>query len=312
MREKIKNATILEKTVKSDKAQMLKQVQHDMGWFRHSFGALAPDKNLSPFTSHFSRRAASRIIRVVAGVTSRSTSRVGFAIAHTAPYRKFGFTLAEVLITLGIIGIVAAMTMPSLIHKYQEKVRIQQYKKAISLISQAVASQYAANGVYFECYYGSGYDTLSQCSEMFNDIPKYLKVAKYCENNAFSNGCIPDYDGMDTMLKDSDNNMSDEDIQDFVHKNCVGYEKNQIKNSNPALVLSDGTIIVSYLPNWGLKFFLLDINGKKGPNKWGYDMFTAQLTRSKGGLSLGPAGCMAPAKGGLTNTQMYEKAFYGK
>ncbi len=251
MKEKIKNTTILEKTVRPDKAQMLKRVQDD----------------------------------------------------------KFGFTLAEVLITLGIIGVVAAMTMPSLIHKYQEKVRIQQYKKAMSLISQAIVSQYAANGVYYEC--GYGVDN-SQCSEMFNDIQKYLKVAKFCENKAFDNGCIPDYDGMEAALKDSDNNMSDEDIQDYVHKNCVGFEKNRIKNDNPVLVLADGTIIVSYLPEWGLKLFLLDINGKKGPNKWGYDMFTAELRRSKGGLSLGPAGCMTPAKGGLTNTQMYEKVFYGK
>lgn len=36
-------------------------------------------------------------------------------------YKNSGFTLSEVLITLGIIGIVAAMTMPVLTGKYQEK-----------------------------------------------------------------------------------------------------------------------------------------------------------------------------------------------
>ncbi len=288
MKKEIKNTKILKKTVRPEKAKILKRVQDDMvrvqdekSWFRCGFGALAPEKNFSPLTSHLSRKSA--------------------------------FTLAEVLITLGIIGVVAAMTMPSLIHKYQEKVRIQQYKKAMSLISQAVASQYAANGAYFECYYGNGYsNTWSQCDEMLNDIQKYLKVSKFCEKNAFNNGCIPDYDGMDTMLKDSDNNMSDEDIQNLVGIYCEGFSKNQIKN-NPALVLADGTIIVPYLPGWALMLFLLDINGKKGPNKWGYDMFTAELRRSKGGLSLGPpSGCMEPAKGGLTSFQMYEKAFYGK
>ena len=35
--------------------------------------------------------------------------------------RKIAFTLAEVLITLGIIGVIAAMTLPSLITNYQEK-----------------------------------------------------------------------------------------------------------------------------------------------------------------------------------------------
>ena len=37
---------------------------------------------------------------------------------------KFGFTLAEVLITLGIIGVVAAMTIPTLMQKYYEKARV--------------------------------------------------------------------------------------------------------------------------------------------------------------------------------------------
>lgn len=50
---------------------------------------------------------------------------------------KKGFTLAEVLITLGIIGIVAAMTLPTLIGKYQEKVTMTKVKKAYSIINQA-------------------------------------------------------------------------------------------------------------------------------------------------------------------------------
>lgn len=40
-----------------------------------------------------------------------------------------GFTLAEVLITLGIIGVVAAMTMPVLIQKYQNRLLLHGLKK---------------------------------------------------------------------------------------------------------------------------------------------------------------------------------------
>lgn len=53
--------------------------------------------------------------------------------------RKFvGFTLAEVLITLGIIGVVAALTLPSVIQKYQKKVTAERLKKMYSTLSQAV------------------------------------------------------------------------------------------------------------------------------------------------------------------------------
>lgn len=38
--------------------------------------------------------------------------------------KVFAFTLAEVLITLGIIGIVAAMTIPTLINNYQKKITV--------------------------------------------------------------------------------------------------------------------------------------------------------------------------------------------
>ncbi len=48
------------------------------------------------------------------------------------------FTMAEVLITLGIIGIVAAMTMPVLIGKYQKHVTVTRLQKVYSVLSQAV------------------------------------------------------------------------------------------------------------------------------------------------------------------------------
>ena len=52
--------------------------------------------------------------------------------------KRFGFTLAEVLITLGIIGVVAAMTMPTLMSSTQGAQYKAAYKKALSALSQAV------------------------------------------------------------------------------------------------------------------------------------------------------------------------------
>lgn len=74
-----------------------------------------------------------------------SNMRAGFTLAEGATHvahcensRKQGFTLAEVLITLGIIGVVAAMTMPTLMNSTQGAQYKAAYKKALSALSQAV------------------------------------------------------------------------------------------------------------------------------------------------------------------------------
>ena len=62
--------------------------------------------------------------------------------------KRSAFTLAEVLITLGIIGIVAAMTLPSLITNYREKQRVSQLKKTYSTLQQAFLRAEEAHGEY--------------------------------------------------------------------------------------------------------------------------------------------------------------------
>ena len=73
------------------------------------------------------------------------TKRLGFTLAEGATHadmfkgsRKNAFTLAEVLITLGIIGVVAAMTMPTLMNSTNGAQYKTAYKKALSVLSQAV------------------------------------------------------------------------------------------------------------------------------------------------------------------------------
>lgn len=60
--------------------------------------------------------------------------------------RKSGFTLAEVLVTLMIIGVIAAMTIPSLMQNTAQQEFKAAYKKAISTLNQAVTLNYALDG----------------------------------------------------------------------------------------------------------------------------------------------------------------------
>lgn len=57
--------------------------------------------------------------------------------------KKSGFTLAEVLITLMILGVIAALTVPSLIQNTQKREQVVQAKKGLSMINQAITMHYA-------------------------------------------------------------------------------------------------------------------------------------------------------------------------
>jgi len=88
-----------------------------------------------------------------------------------------GFTLAETLITLAIIGVVAAITMPTLIQNHKKKVAVNQLKAAYSIFSQAINSSIFENGEI------SNWDTsLSDKDFAQKYILPYLKIAGTIEN----------------------------------------------------------------------------------------------------------------------------------
>lgn len=98
------------------------------------------------------------------------------------------FTLAEVLITLGVIGVVAAMTMPVLIQNHKKQVTVTKLKKAYSEISQAIKLSEVHNGE-MENWDFSNF-TPEEKNKYFgeNYILPYLKTVKICESN--STECI--------------------------------------------------------------------------------------------------------------------------
>ena len=118
-------------------------------------------------------RHAAKIIPKVRKVWFHDTLRVRFTAAHTPPCRKFGFTLAEVLITLGIIGVLAAMTMPALIQKHNTLTIETRLEKFYSVINQAIIRSEVDNG---DKKYWISKDT----DEFFNKYLKpYLKYTAY-------------------------------------------------------------------------------------------------------------------------------------
>ena len=80
---------------------------------------------------------------------------------------RHGFTLAEVLITLMIIGIVAALTIPSVISNYQQQEFKTGLKKAVSVLNEAIQTNIAQDGE-------TPYDT----DDIFAYLQKHLSIIK--------------------------------------------------------------------------------------------------------------------------------------
>ena len=75
--------------------------------------------------------------------------------------KRLGFTLAEVLITLGIIGVVAAMTIPTLMNQSSQAVFRTGFKKAVSVLNQAITMNVALNDSDFSALTSGDADTTS-------------------------------------------------------------------------------------------------------------------------------------------------------
>lgn len=89
---------------------------------------------------------------------------------------KKGFTLAEVLITLGVIGVIAALTMPSLIENHQKKVVVSRLQKFYTSINQAIKLSEVDNGSceFWNYPATNGVDSASEFYRVY--LKKYLSV----------------------------------------------------------------------------------------------------------------------------------------
>lgn len=205
-----------------------------------------------------------------------------------------------------VLGVVASMTIPTLRKNASQKELQVQTKKAFSVMNQALYRATIDMGFDFpRCYYlpneGSPHAT-SDCKILHEAIIKNLNVIKFCDGNGYRDGCLPDYKGIDTIRKENNPDMSDQEAQ---ANGCSGYNKSNILNSRQVYVLADGMLIFPYSNNWAA-IMAFDVNGKKPPNKWGYDIFDVII---KGDADSGltyqaRGGCMQPEQGGKYTWQV--------
>ena len=180
--------------------------------------------------------------------------------------KKNAFTLAEVLITLGIIGVVAAMTLPTLVQNNQNKELQTGVKKAYSVLGQALNM--------YQAEYGER--ITSQNTDVHTLKPalkKYLKVVKDCGL------------GFDDAEKACIKNFGDAEKDSTTYKNFTGSNSiNLTYFDDGQLILPDGSFILIENQIIGKIYLIVDVNGYlKRPNRLGKDLFMFQID-SKGVL----------------------------
>ncbi|MBQ8460721.1 type II secretion system protein, partial [bacterium] len=179
--------------------------------------------------------------------------------------KKVAFTLAEVLITIGIIGVVAALTIPNLIKENQKRATITKLQKGISVINQAYKLSFDEQGEP-----ESAFDMGAE--EYFKQYwQPYIKMLQYCDTyeKCGYNSLYP--------YKYANNNPS---------PFAVVY-----RTARTTFYTSDALIFIVLVKSGnettGLVVdnrIFIDINGGELPNKFGRDVFILERIEDGGGV----------------------------
>ncbi|MBQ8460746.1 type II secretion system protein [bacterium] len=185
-------------------------------------------------------------------------------------FKKLAFTLSEVLITLGVIGVVAAMTIPNLITNYKAKQLRSQYLKAYSTIQQ-VFKQMEADDI--------STDIKPNNQDFYKTFIKYLSGATLCSTGLYDKnktqknaaGCYS------YRLANEDETITD----------CYKYADSEScypdgKFNSGQIMMSDGTLIffddAPDYQGWEGVDIYIDINGINGkPNRVCHDFFGFEI-----------------------------------
>ena len=160
--------------------------------------------------------------------------------------KGLAFTLAEVLITLGIIGVVAALTLPNLVANYKKQVLVTQLKAEVNIIENSFRKILANEGV----------DDLNN-TPLFNE--RGFDKDYYISQTGFSE--IPNDSEMEFAKEIRKKNRSNPYPIFYLNNgSCFAVRGARMSETSP------------YYP-----VVFVDVNCDKSPNSLGYDQFAIQL-----------------------------------
>ena len=193
--------------------------------------------------------------------------------------RKYqgGFTLAEVLVTLGIIGVVSAMTIPTLMQNHQRKVYVTQLHKVYNEFQQAATAQITEGNAINLMEAGVRSD-----AAMKTFLQNQFKVVKDCTGDP--SDCFADsYRNMNGGAVTS---YSDTTAPCFVLASgaaiCAKYQNSingmvPVYSAKPGYSTPGKDIMQNNYIEGLIGFLILDTNGQTGPNIVGRDLFVAGI-----------------------------------
>jgi len=173
---------------------------------------------------------------------------------------KYGFTLAETLITLGIIGVVAAITIPGLVNNIRGKRLQSQFTKTYSELNQATKTFYAETDMPLRDYSETVYVGSWNSTKTLAEFMKYFKGAI-----ASNTGHARTYDNK--------YNLKNLNLNNSVISSYPCDESDAFTDLAGRIYTMDNMPqAYQNIGEVGPKI-CVDINGKDRPNKWGVDRF---------------------------------------
>lgn len=204
-----------------------------------------------------------------------------------------GFTLAEVLITLGIIGVVAAITMPVLMAKYKQQVFATAFKKQYSVLNNTISFLELNDGLK-DCYQ----DTFICPTE--KDPNNRCYTSKNADCQALKTQLVSSLKLTPVNKEKFTYAKRNEVLANGGAAVLTAYNYDSYFSLMDAYMLPDGAVVL-FTDNYSGYLevvFIIDVNGEKGPNKWGYDAFWLVLSQRNGKLRLTDEWASLSEKGG--------------